>query len=125
MINDSSTQTATAGRTGEQPSAQAAARIWTTPVDQVEVPTGDAQAIIKVTKDKFEAGMRVPGSHTGQMINASTRVLGLVGSVVGPLALLKLAVDLPMPWQGIWSLAVVLGLLPIGHVLLGNHHDKR
>jgi uncharacterized membrane protein YeaQ/YmgE (transglycosylase-associated protein family) len=59
------------------------------------------------------------------MINASTRVLGLVGSVVGPLVLLKVSVDVPMPWQGIWSLAVVVGVLPVVHVLLGNRHDKR
>ncbi|MGW7134338.1 hypothetical protein ACWGIA_39195 [Streptomyces bobili] len=124
MINNSA-QAATAGRSDEQPSAQAEARIETALVDLVEVPTSDAQVIIEVTKDKFKVGMRVPGPHTGQMINASTRVLGVVGSVVGPLVLLKVSVDVPMPWQGIWSLAVVVGLLPVVHVLLGNRHDKR
>jgi hypothetical protein len=122
---DNSVQAAAAGRNNEQPSAQAEVRVWTSPVDQVEVPTSDAQVTIEVTKDKFKAGMRVPGAHTGQMINASARVLGLVGSVVGPLVLLKVSVDVPMPWQGIWSLAVVVGVLPVVHVLLGNRHDKR
>ncbi|MFI6209143.1 hypothetical protein ACIBAI_22515 [Streptomyces sp. NPDC051041] len=124
MINNS-TQATTAPRSSEQPSAQAETRIWTSPVDQVEVPTSDAQVTIEVTKDKFKVGMRVPGPHTGQMINASTRVLGLVGSIVGPLVLLKVSVDVPMPWQGIWSLAVAVGFLPVVHVLLGNRHDKR
>ncbi|MFI7396574.1 hypothetical protein [Streptomyces tendae] len=124
MINNSA-QAAAPGPSTEQPSAQAEARIWMVPVDQVEAPTSDAQAIIEVTKDKLKVGMRVPGPHTGQMINASTRVLGLVGSVVGPLVLLKVSVDFPMPWQGVWSLAVVVGVLPVVHVLLGNWHDKR
>lgn len=124
MINNSA-QAAAAGPSTEQPSVQADAQIWTVPVDQVEAPTSDAQAIIEVTKDKLKVGMRVPGPHTGQMINASTRVLGLVGSVVGPLVLLRVSVDVLMPWPGIWSLAVVLGALPLVHVLLGNRHDKR
>jgi uncharacterized membrane protein YeaQ/YmgE (transglycosylase-associated protein family) len=122
---DNSAQAAAAGRNNEQPSAQAEAQIQTNPADQVETPTSDAEASIEVTKDKFKAGMRVPGSSTGQMINALTRVLGLVGSVVGPLVLLKVSVDVPMPWPGIWSLAVVVGVLPVVHILLGNRHDKR
>ncbi|MGW5637224.1 hypothetical protein [Streptomyces sp. NPDC003832] len=80
---------------------------------------------IEVTKAQLKAGMRVPGSHTKQMINASTRILGLVGSIVGPLVMLKISVDLLMPWQGIWALAVVIGALPVVHVLFGNRHDKR
>ncbi|MEV5273307.1 hypothetical protein [Streptomyces werraensis] len=122
---DNSAQATIAPRSGEQPSAQAEAQVQTMSVDQVEVPTSDAQVTIEVTKDKFKAGMRVPGAHTGQMINASTRVLSLVGSVVGPLALLKISVDVPMPWQGICFLAVVVGALPVVHVLLGNRHDRR
>lgn len=42
-----------------------------------------------------------------------------------PLILLKLSVDLVMPWQGIWALAVVIGFLPVIHVLLGNRHNQR
>ncbi|WP_153182822.1 hypothetical protein [Streptomyces sp. E5N298] len=124
-MTNNSAQAAAAGPSTEQPSVQADAQIWTVPVDQVEAPTSDAQAIIEVTKDKLKVGMHVPGPHTGQMINASTRVLGLVGSVVGPLVLLRVSVDVLMPWPGIWSLAVVLGTLPLVHVLIGNRHDKR
>ncbi|MDU9001797.1 hypothetical protein [Streptomyces mirabilis] len=122
---DNSAQAAIPGSGGEQPSAQAEAQIWTTPVDQEEMPSNDAQVTIEVTKAKLKAGMRVPGPNTGQMINASTRVLGLAGSVVGPLVLLKISVDIQMPWQGIWTLAVVIGALPVVHILLGNRHDKR
>lgn len=122
---DNSAQAAVSGRGGEQPSAQAEAQIWTTPVGQDEMPSDGAQVTIEVSKAQFKAGMRVPGPHTGQMINASTRILGLVGSVVGPLVLLKISVDLQMPWQGIWTLAVVIGALPVVHVLFGNRHDKR
>ncbi|MFF9787692.1 hypothetical protein OG528_38540 [Streptomyces platensis] len=113
------------GSGGEQPSPQAEVQIWTTPVDQEEAPSSEAQVDIEVSKAKFKAGMRVPGRNTGQMINASTRVLGIIGSVAGPLVVLKLSVDLPMPWQGIWALALVIGILPVIHVLLGNRHDKR
>lgn len=80
---------------------------------------------VPIRKKLKAAGMRVPGRDAGQMINASTRVLGLIGSVAGPLILVKLSVDLAMPWQGIWALAVVIGTLPVIHVLLGNRHDKR
>ncbi|MGC5400750.1 hypothetical protein ACPXCP_34035 [Streptomyces sp. DT20] len=45
--------------------------------------------------------------------------------MAGPFILLKLSVDLAMPWQGIWALAVVIGTLPVAHVLLGNRHDKQ
>ncbi|MFJ8871186.1 hypothetical protein ACIRD6_36210 [Streptomyces sp. NPDC102473] len=89
------------------------------------MPSGEARVDIEVSKAKFKAGMRVPGRDTGQMINASTRVLGIIGSVAGPLIVLKLSVDLAMPWQGIWVLAVVTGSLPVTHVLLGNRHDQR
>ncbi|MFD5952109.1 hypothetical protein ACFWAZ_39895 [Streptomyces collinus] len=123
MINNSA-QTAPAP-SSQQPSAQAEAEIGTTPVEQVEEPTNKAQVIIEVTKDKLKTMMSVPGPHTGQMINASTRVLGLMGSVVGPVVLLKVSVDVLMPWQGIWSLALAAGVLPVLHVLLGNRHDKR
>ncbi|MFD7603161.1 hypothetical protein ACFWAN_22045 [Streptomyces mirabilis] len=122
---DNSAQAAIPGSGGEQPSVQAEAQIWTTPVDQEEMPSNDAQVTIEVTKAKLKAGMRVPGPNTGQMINASTRILGLAGSVVGPLGLLKISVDIQMPWQGIWTLAVVIGALPVVHILLGNRHDKQ
>lgn len=121
---DNSTQAALPGGGGEQPSPQAEVQIWTTPVDQEEAPSGEARVDIEVSKAKFKAGMSVPGRDTGQMINASTRVLGILGSVAGPLIVLKLSVDLAMPWQGIWALAVVIGVLPVIHVLLGNRHDK-
>ncbi|MEU3491123.1 hypothetical protein [Streptomyces massasporeus] len=123
MINNT-VQTVQAPSSG-QPSTQAEAEIGTTPVEQAEEPTNKAQVIIEVTKDKLKAGMSVPGPNTGQMINASTRVLGLMGSVVGPVVLLKVSVDVLMPWQGIWSLALAVGVLPVIHVLLGNRHDKR
>ncbi|MFE7572247.1 hypothetical protein ACFU76_35790 [Streptomyces sp. NPDC057539] len=45
--------------------------------------------------------------------------------MTGPLLVLKLSLDLPMPWQGIWTLALVIGILPVIHVLLGNRHDKQ
>ncbi|MFI5635389.1 hypothetical protein ACIA8E_39805 [Streptomyces sp. NPDC051664] len=122
---DSTAQTTLPDNGGEQPSPQAGVQIWTTPVDQEEMPSSEAQVDIEVSKAKFKAGMRVPGRNTGQMINASTRVLGIIGSVAGPLLALKLSVDLPMPWQGIWALALVIGILPVAHVLLGNRHDKR
>ncbi|MFJ1550877.1 hypothetical protein [Streptomyces sp. NPDC088246] len=122
---DSTAQTTLPDNGGEQPSPQAEVQIWTTPVDQEEMPSSEAQVDIEVSKAKFKAGMRVPGRNTGQMINASTRVLGIIGSVAGPLLVLKLSVDLPMPWQGIWALALVIGILPVVHVLLGNRHDKR
>ncbi|MET7549758.1 hypothetical protein ABZS95_38340 [Streptomyces sp. NPDC005479] len=120
---DSTAQTPLPDNGGEQPSPQA--EIWTTPVCQEEVPSSEAQVTIEVTKAKLKAGMRVPGRNTGQMINASTRVLGILGSVAGPLLVLKLSVDLPMPWQGIWTLALGIGSLPVIHVLLGNRHDKQ
>ncbi|MFD3621751.1 hypothetical protein ACFWWT_42565 [Streptomyces sp. NPDC058676] len=41
------------------------------------------------------------------------------------MVLLKISVDLQMPWQGFWTLAVVIGALPVVHVLFGNRHDKR
>ncbi|WNF01378.1 MULTISPECIES: hypothetical protein [Streptomyces] len=110
---------------GEQPSPQAEVQIWTTSVDQEEAPSSEARVDIEVSKAKLKAGMRVPGHNTGQMINASTRVLGITGSVAGPFVVLKLSVDLQMPWQGIWALALVIGILPVIHVLLGNHHDKQ
>jgi hypothetical protein len=69
--------------------------------------------------------MRVPGRNTGQMINASTRVLGILGSVVGPVVLMKVSVDLPMPWQGIWTLALGIGILPVIHVALAWQVDIR
>ncbi|MFE2095030.1 hypothetical protein [Streptomyces sp. NPDC059460] len=122
---DSTAQTTLPDNGGEQPSPQAEVQIGTTPVDQEEAPSSEAQVDIEVSKAKFKAGMRVPGRNTGQMINASTRVLGIIGSVAGPLLALKLFVDLPMPWQGIWALALVIGILPVVHVLLGNRHDKR
>ncbi|MFE7357136.1 hypothetical protein ACFU8Q_29275 [Streptomyces sp. NPDC057543] len=122
---DNTAQTPPPDNGGEQPSPQAEVQIWTTPVGQEEVPSSEAQVTIEVTKAKLKAGMRVPGRNTGQMINASTRVLGIIGSVTGPLLVLKLSVDLPMPWQGIWTLALVIGILPVIHVLLGNRHDMQ
>ncbi|GGM23174.1 hypothetical protein GCM10010129_79400 [Streptomyces fumigatiscleroticus] len=80
---------------------------------------------IEVSKAQFKVGMRAPGAHTGQVINASTRILGLAGSVVGPLMVLRISVDVPMPWQGIWTLALVTGGLPLLHILFGNRHDRR
>ncbi|MDG9687850.1 hypothetical protein QC334_34845 [Streptomyces sp. DH18] len=122
---DNSAQAALPREGGEQPSSQAEVQIWTTPVVQEEAPSGEARVDIEVSKAKLKAGMRVPGRDTGQMINASTRFLGILGSVAGPLIVLKLSVDLAMPWQGISVLAVVIGTLPVIHVLLGNRHDKR
>ncbi|REK84472.1 hypothetical protein DY245_43270 [Streptomyces inhibens] len=122
---DNNAQATLPANDGEQPSPQAEVQIWTTPVDQEEAPSSEAQVDIEVSKAKFKAGMRVPGRNTGQMINASTRVLGIIGSVAGPLVVLKLSVDLRMPWQGIWALALAIGSLPVIHVLLGNRHDKR
>ncbi|MFC8037696.1 hypothetical protein ACFUVU_33485 [Streptomyces griseoincarnatus] len=107
---------------GDQPSAQAEAQIQVTPVAQEEVPTHHAEATIEVTKAKFSAGMRVPGSNTAQMINSLTRILGLVGSVAGPLMLLRVAVDLSMPWYGVWSLALTLAVMPVVHMVFGNRH---
>lgn len=109
----------------EQPSPQAKVQIWTTAVDQEEVPSGEARVDIEVSKAKFKAGMHVPGRNTGQMINASTRVLGIIGSVAGPILVLRLSVDLPMPWQSVLALALAIGALPVTHVLLGNRHDRQ
>ncbi len=108
---------------GDQPSAQAEVQIQVTPVAQDEVPTQQAEVTINVSKAKFSVGMRVPGSNTGQMINASTRALGLVGSVAGPLMLLRIAVNLSMPWYGGWSLALALAVLPVVHVVFANRHS--
>jgi hypothetical protein len=110
---------------GEQPSDRAEAQIWTTPVVQDEAPTSGAEVTIEVTETNFKAGMRVPGSNTGQMINAATRILGLVGSVVGPVVLLKYSVDVMMPWYGLWTLVLVVSILPLVHVVFGNRHDKQ
>ncbi|SCK04877.1 hypothetical protein B046DRAFT_00022 [Streptomyces sp. LamerLS-316] len=56
------------------------------------------------------------------MINASTRALGIIGSVTDPLIVLKPSVDPAMPWQDIWALALalVIGSLPVAHVLCGT-----
>ncbi|MFE2541014.1 hypothetical protein [Actinacidiphila glaucinigra] len=125
LMIDNRAQATLSGDVGEQPSPQAYVQIWSTPVDQEEVPSSEAQVGIEVSKSKFVAGMRVPGRNTAQLINASTRVLGIIGSVAGPLAVLRLSVDLSMPWQGIGALALAIGILPVVHVILGNRHDTR
>lgn len=122
---DNNAQAALPGSSSEQPSLQAEAQIWTASVDQGEAPSSRARVDIEVSKSTFKAGMCVPGRDTGQMINASARVLGMISSVAGPLLALQVSVDLPMPWQGIWGLVLVLGILPVIHVLLGNRHDAR
>ncbi|WP_333741261.1 hypothetical protein [Streptomyces sp. IBSBF 2806] len=108
----------------EQPSAQAAVQICTTPVVQEETPTSDAEVKIELTKTNFRTAMRVPGPHAARMINAAPRILGLVGSLVGPVVLLKSSVDVVMPWWGLWGLVVVIALLPLVHVVVGNRHDR-
>jgi hypothetical protein len=109
----------------EQPSAQAAVQVWTTPVVQEEAPTSNAELKIGLTKTDFSAQMRVPGLNAGQMINAAPRILGLLGSVVGPVVLLKFSVDVTMPWYGLAALVVVVAVLPLVHVVVGNCHDKQ
>ncbi|KUN75102.1 hypothetical protein AQJ66_36455 [Streptomyces bungoensis] len=109
----------------EQPSAQAAVQIQTTPVVQDEAPTSNAELSIEATKTNFKAEMSVPGPNAGQMINAATRILGLAGSVVGPAVVLKFSANLVMPWYGVWALVVVVAVLPLVHVVVGNRHDKQ
>lgn len=122
MMNNSVQATPLMGG-GEQPSPQAEVRLWKTPCPPGEVPSGEAQVGIVVSREKFLAGMRVPGRSAGKMTDASTRAIGLVGSVVGPLVTLRLSADLAMPWQGVWAMALMIGGLPVIHVLLGNR-DK-
>ncbi|MFB6963171.1 hypothetical protein ACFCYB_40990 [Streptomyces sp. NPDC056309] len=109
----------------EQPSEQAAVQISTTPVVQEETPTSGAEVKIELTKTTFNAEMRVPGPNAGQMINTAIRILGLVGSVVGPAVVLNFAAGVVMPWYGLAALVVVVAVLPLVHVVVGNRHDKQ
>ncbi|NEA46895.1 hypothetical protein [Streptomyces sp. SID10815] len=109
----------------EQPSAQAAVQISTTPVVEEEAPTSNAEVKIGVTRTTFNVEMRVPGPHAGQMINVAPRILGLVGSVASAAVVLNFAAGVVMPWYGLWALVVVIATLPLVHVVVGNRHDKR
>ncbi|MFI8351440.1 hypothetical protein [Streptomyces sp. NPDC085596] len=109
----------------EQPSAQAAVQIQTTPVVQGEVPTSNAEVDIMAARTALKVKMSVPGPNAGQVINVAPRILGLVGSVVGAAVVLNFAAAVVMPWYGLWALVVVVATLPLLHVVVGNRHDKQ
>ncbi|MGW5047935.1 hypothetical protein [Streptomyces griseoluteus] len=109
----------------EQPSAQAAVQISTTPVVEDEAPTSNAEVKIGASRTTFNVEMRVPGPNAGQVINVAPRILGLLCSVVGAAVVLNLAANVVMPWYGLWTLVVVIATVPLVHVVVGNRHDKR
>ncbi len=59
------------------------------------------------------------------MINATTSIVGIIGSTAGPIILLKTSVDLIIPWEAIVALALVLAIIPVLVVTLNNRRGNR
>ncbi|ORT59713.1 hypothetical protein [Streptomyces sp. CB03238] len=88
-------------------------------------PTGLATVTLFLVPEGPGVSVSVPGKDSDHLLRTLVYLGATAATTIGPVALLKVASAIDLPWQAAGGLALLLALMPLAYVLLSARRSRR